>query len=99
MNITKWKTISTEVVFKAIVFRYVKATQIVQFMTAFMLGEIFKLMLSAILFIVIVNYLQVSLLSELVGFIGAIISFWVACMVLFSRQAMETKRETEGAVE
>lgn len=68
------------------VFRFAGARQMIQFMTAFFFGEMMKLILSAILFLIIVKYLSVSLLSMLVGFIGAIISFWVVCMWHFSRQ-------------
>jgi ATP synthase protein I len=68
------------------VFRYAGAQQMTQFIAAFFLGEALKLIFSAILFLVIVKYLPVSLLSTLVGFIGAIISFWIVCMWHFSRQ-------------
>lgn len=66
------------------VFRYVGASQMVQFLTAFMIGEVLKLFISGILFLVIVKHLPVSLLSELVGFVGAIVSFWIACLWFFS---------------
>lgn len=69
-----------------LVFRFTGAQQMTQFVVAFFLGEMFKLVLSAILFIIIVKYLPVSLLSVLIGFIGAIISFWFACIWLFSKQ-------------
>lgn len=65
------------------VFRFAGAKQMSQFVTAFFMGEAIKLALSAILFLVIVKYLPVSLLSTLVGFIGAIISFWIVCMLHF----------------
>lgn len=68
------------------VFRYAGAQEMHRFMAAFFAGEAFKLILSAILFLVIVKYLPVSLLSTLVGFVGAIISFWVVCMWQFSRR-------------
>ncbi len=68
------------------VFRYSGARQMTQFMAAFFIGEMIKLFLSAILFIVIVKCLPVSLLSVLIGFVGAIVSFWVVCMWHFSRQ-------------
>ena len=68
------------------VFRFAGAQEMAQFMAAFFLGETLKLILSAILFLVIVKYLSVSLLSTLVGFIGAIVSFWIVCMWHFSRQ-------------
>lgn len=69
------------------VFRFVGASQMVQFMAAFFIGEMLKLAFSAILFLVIVKYLPVSLLSELVGFVGAIVSFWIVCLWHFSKKA------------
>lgn len=68
------------------VFRYVGAQQMTQFVVAFFIGEMAKLILSAILFIVIVKYLAVSLLSVLIGYIGAIVSFWIVCMWQFSKR-------------
>lgn len=70
------------------VFRYVGAHQVAQFMTAFFIGEMLKLILSAILFLVIVNYLPVSLLSVLIGYVSAIIAFWIACMYHFSKKSV-----------
>ncbi|VVC76907.1 hypothetical protein AQUSIP_22340 [Aquicella siphonis] len=67
------------------VFRYVGASQMTLFMAAFFVGEMVKLALSAVLFLVIVKYLPVSLLSVLIGYIGAIVSFWIVCFWLFSR--------------
>ena len=69
------------------VFRYTRADEMVKFMAAFFIGEMLKLFISAILFLLIVKYLPVSLLSVLVGFIGAIISFWIACLWHFSKKA------------
>ena len=68
------------------VFRYAGAQEMSQFMAAFFAGEALKLIMSAFLFLVIVKYLPVSLLSTLAGFIGAIVSFWVVCIWQFSRQ-------------
>lgn len=68
------------------VFRYSGAQEMTKFVAAFFAGEAFKLILSAILFLVIVKYLPVGLLSTLVGFVGAMVAFWVACMWHFSRQ-------------
>jgi ATP synthase protein I len=67
------------------VFRYAGAAQMTEFMAAFFIGEMLKLVLSAFLFLMIVKYLPVSLLSVLVGYIGAIVSFWIVCIGLFSR--------------
>jgi ATP synthase protein I len=64
------------------VFRFSGAQQMTKFAVAFVVGEMFKLLLSGILFIVIVKTLPVSLLSVLVGFIGAIVSFWIASGVV-----------------
>jgi ATP synthase protein I len=66
------------------VFRFVGAQQMTLFVAAFFLGETLKLILSAVLFVIIVKYLPVSLLSMLIGYIGAIVSFWIACFWLFS---------------
>jgi ATP synthase protein I len=71
------------------VFRYTGAAQMMQFLAAFCIGEMIKLIFSAVLFLLIVNYLPVSLLSELIGFIGAIVAFWIACMWLFSKKAVK----------
>ncbi len=68
------------------VFRFVGARQMTLFMAAFFYGEAMKLILSAILFLVIVKYLPVSLLSVLVGYIGAIVAFWIVCLWHFSRK-------------
>jgi ATP synthase protein I len=68
------------------VFKFAGAHQMTQFITAFFLGETMKLVLSALLFLVIVKYLSVSLLSGLIGFAGAIVSFWIVCMWHFSKQ-------------
>jgi ATP synthase protein I len=75
-------------VFVWLVFRFAGAHQMAQFMMAFFMGEMLKLILSAILFLVIVKTLPVSLLSTLIGFVGAIISFWIVCMFHFSRKAV-----------
>lgn len=69
------------------VFRYSGAQQMTRFVAAFFIGEMIKLFLSAILFVVVVKTLPVSLLSVLVGFIGAIVAFWVVCMWQFAKKA------------
>lgn len=73
-------------IFVWLVFRFVGAQQMTQFLSAFYFGEVIKLILAGILFLIIVNYLSVSLLSVLVGFIGAIVSFWIVCMWHFSKR-------------
>lgn len=69
-----------------LVFRYTGAQQMHQFLSAFFLGETLKLILSGILVLLIVKYLSVSLLSVLVGFACAIVSFWIVCMMHFSKR-------------
>ena len=78
------------------VFRFTGAHQMTQFVAAFFLGEMMKLILSAVLFVMIVKYLSVGLLSTLVGFVGAIISFWVVCMWYFSKQDRLRRQGVEG---
>lgn len=56
-----------------------------QFAIVFFVGEIVKLFLSALLFLFIAKYLPVNVLTMLIGFIGAIIAFWVVCGVGLSR--------------
>jgi ATP synthase protein I len=68
------------------VFRFTGAQQMTQFMAAFYAGEMIKLVLSGILFVLVVKYLPVSLLSVVVGFVGAIVSFWIVCIWRFGRQ-------------
>jgi ATP synthase protein I len=76
------------------VFRFAGAHEMAQFVMAFFFGEMLKLILSAILFLFIVKYLPVGLLSVLIGFIGAIVSFWIACMWHFCVE--EPKRKLEA---
>jgi len=72
--------------FVAIVFQFTGAQQMTQFMAAFYAGEMFKLILSGILFVLVVKYLPVSLLSVVIGFVGAIVSFWIVSIWHFSRR-------------
>lgn len=76
------------------VFRYAGAHQMHQFMAAFFIGEMIKLFLSGILFLLVVKYWSVSLLSVLVGFAGAIVLFWVVCFWRFARQG--TRRNNKS---
>lgn len=73
------------------VFRYVGAHQMAQFATAFFVGEMTKMIVSALLVLLIVKHLPVSLLSVLIGLMAAIVSFWIACMWLFSRQVVNNE--------
>jgi len=56
-----------------------------QFMLLFAVGEAVKLLLSAVLFVLIVKYLPVNMLSVLIGFVGAIIAFWAASLLVLAR--------------
>lgn len=71
-----------------LVFRYAGAQQMTRFLSAFFFGEVLKLIFSGILFVLVVKTWPVSLLSVLVGFAGAILSFWVVCMWQFSKQGI-----------
>lgn len=72
------------ILFVAVVFRFVRASQMPLFVATFILGEFFKLFLSGILFIVIVKTWPDSLLSALAGLIGAIVSFWFVSLWQFA---------------
>ncbi len=56
-----------------------------QFLMLFVAGESVKLLLSAVLFVVIVKYLPIDLFSVLAGFIGAVVSFWIASLYFLTR--------------
>lgn len=57
-----------------------------EFVVAFLAGEAVKLFLSAALFVLIVKYLPVTVLSVLIGYIGAIVGFWIAAMFFLNSQ-------------
>jgi ATP synthase protein I len=62
-----------------------------EFLVAFMLGEVMKLTLSAIFFVLIVKYLPVVFPSVLGGYIAAIFAFWVVSFVFLSKEQGEVK--------
>lgn len=62
-----------------------------QFIVAFFAGEIGKLISSAILFLLIVKYLPITTLSALIGYIGAIVAFWIASVVYLVRNPGATQ--------
>jgi len=68
------------------VFRYASPQQATQFMFAFFVGETLKLILSAILFMLMVNFLPVQVPMMLLGYIAAIVAFWLVCMKYFSKR-------------
>lgn len=49
-----------------------------QFLITFFVGEVVKLLLSGILFVLAVKYLHIDLMYALLGLFAAIIAFWVA---------------------
>ena len=61
------------------IFTHAGAQAAKQFAVAFFAGEMVKLFLSAFLFLLIVKYWPVKVVSMLIGFIGAIVAFWVVC--------------------
>lgn len=67
------------------VFRFTDAQQMNRFVVEFFFGEMLKMIVSGILFVLIVKHLPVSLLSVLAGFVGAIVSFWIVCIWHFSK--------------
>lgn len=56
-----------------------------QFLLLFVAGESIKLILSGILFVLIIKYMPIKLLSVLIGFVGAVIAFWIASMVILAK--------------
>ena len=59
-----------------------------RFMIAFFTGEVAKLILSGVLFLLIIKFIPVNLLFVLTGFIGAIIAFWIVSIVSIFRQGV-----------
>ena len=57
-----------------------------QFLIAFLIGEVTKLILSAVLFVLIVKFLPVKVLSVLMGYIVAIMAFWVVSFIFMSKE-------------
>ena len=74
------------------VFRFARVQQFMRFMAAFFIGETIKLISSAILFLCVVKYLSVSLLSSLIGFIGAIVIFWIVCLRFFPQSVIPRQK-------
>lgn len=57
----------------------------VRFLIILMLGEMAKLFIGALIFILIIKHMSVSVLAVLAGYIVAIISFWIASVIYFSQ--------------
>lgn len=62
-----------------------------RFMIKFLFGELTKLILSAVLFLLIVKYLPIQVVFVMVGFAIAIFSFWFACGWYFGRSTTSTR--------
>jgi ATP synthase protein I len=61
-----------------------------RFMIAFFTGEAMKLFLSGVLFVVTVKYFSVIPVYVLIGFVGAIVAFWIVSITLVYRQEGQT---------
>ncbi len=59
-----------------------------RFAVAFFGGEAIKLVLSGVLFVLAVKYLPVNILYVMIGFIGAILAFWVVSISSLLRQGV-----------
>jgi F0F1-type ATP synthase assembly protein I len=69
-----------------------RATQSAQrFIAAFILGESAKLLISAILVVLTINYLPVKVVSVLMGYCAAIFGFWIVSFVVLSRPGAGTQ--------
>lgn len=75
------------------VFRYAGAQQMTAFLAAFFVGEMIKLILSGIFFVLVVKYLPVSLLSVLVGLAASMVAFWIVCMWQFSERTVSATND------
>jgi len=67
-----------------------------RFMLGFLLSELIKLLLSAVLFLLIVKYLPLKLLFVMLGYAIAIFSFWLVCGWHFSRGKSSTSTPTRA---
>jgi len=79
-------------IFAWLVFRCVKNAY--QFLVALFIGEMLKLGLSALLFLMIMKLLPINLLAAVIGFIGAIVSFWIACLLFCTKEVIPSDAET-----
>ena len=61
-----------------------------RFIIAFFGGEVAKLILSGALFVIVIKYFPVNLLYVLIGFIGAIMAFWVVSIFSVFKQGTKS---------
>lgn len=66
------------------VFVYMGARAAKKFLIAFLAGEFAKLTLSAVLFVLMAKFLPVSVIFMMIGFVGAIVAFWIASFYFLS---------------
>ncbi|HSW69934.1 MAG TPA: ATP synthase subunit I [Gammaproteobacteria bacterium] len=76
--------------FVCFIFAKTAAQSAKQFLLLFIAGEGLKLLLSALLFVLIIEYMPLkympaNIFSILIGFVGAIISLWIASFVIFTK--------------
>ena len=68
------------------VFSHATAREAKQFLIAFMVGELTKLFLGAILVVVTVKFLPVKIVWVLIGYIIAIMAFWIVSFISMSHE-------------
>ena len=56
-----------------------------RFMIALFAGEVIKLVLCSVLFLIAIKYMQLQLVYALIGLIGAIMAFWIASVLVLSQ--------------
>ncbi len=63
--------------------RYYKASAASKLVSVFYIGEVIKLFLTCALFIVVVKYIPINLISGITGFMIAQVAFWIAPLFSF----------------
>lgn len=66
------------------VFAHEGARSAKKFLVAFLTGELLKLIFSGVIFVLAVKYLPVHVISMMIGFVGAIVAFWVVSFYIIS---------------
>jgi F0F1-type ATP synthase assembly protein I len=65
------------------------ARAVTRFMVVFFGGEVFKLVLSGVLFICAVSYLPIQIVYSVIGLVVAIAAFWAASIVCLYRSEVK----------
>lgn len=73
------------------VFGYESAREAKRFVFVFFAGEMVKLFLSAVLFVLIIRYFSVKVLAMMIGFIAAIITFWIVWGIHLGKRVEKVK--------